>query len=322
MYGGSQTLPSLVEEILSLTPAGSATTAGGHPFAVTEIVLVWDVGPDESDAVMRDLESSTPEVRCVWLSRNYGQHAATMAGMASTTADWVVTLDEDGQHDPADIPRLLDAALASHAQVVYGVATNDAPHSWLRRTSSGLAKWIARRLLSEDGLGDYSSYRLVLGEVARAVAAYGGHGVFLDVALSWVTGPSAGCPVQLRDVGRPSGYSLRRLLGHFGRLVVSSGVRPLRFVSVLGLLSALGGFALATYLLWQRVIVGAVVEGWTSVMVAILVVGGLVLLGIGVLAEYLAVAVKLAVGRPPYLVVSDPARGPLGPRRDSRSASS
>ncbi len=89
----------------------SGTTPGGLPFRVAEVLLVNDCGPDDSAGVMRRLEREHPWVRTIWLSRNFGQHAATLAGMASSGGDWIVTMDEDGQHDPADIPTLLDVAM-------------------------------------------------------------------------------------------------------------------------------------------------------------------------------------------------------------------
>ncbi len=87
---------------------------------------------------------------------------------------------------------------------------------------------------------DFSSYRLVVGEVGRSVAAYAGPGIYLDVAISWVARRIVTCPVEMRDEGdRPSGYSLRSLVSHFWRLVLSSGTRPLRWVSVLGAVAVL-----------------------------------------------------------------------------------
>jgi glycosyltransferase involved in cell wall biosynthesis len=110
VYRGETTLPSIVAEIEPLTTQG--LTPEGNLFVVSEVVLAHDCGPDRSDKTIEALAQRYPFVAPVWLSRNYGQHAATMAGMASATAQWVVTMDEDGQQDPADIAHLLDAAIA------------------------------------------------------------------------------------------------------------------------------------------------------------------------------------------------------------------
>ena len=101
VFQGEHTLGTLVEEIATLT--SPTQTADGHVFEVVELLLVNDRGPDRSDEVIRELASSHDFIRPVWLSRNFGQHPATLAGMASSSGDWIVTMDEDGQHDPADM---------------------------------------------------------------------------------------------------------------------------------------------------------------------------------------------------------------------------
>ena len=313
VYQGERTLDRLLEEIRPLMRC--APTSGGHLLEVVEVVLVHDNGPDRSDEVMRRLSSACDAVRPVWLSRNYGQHAATLAGMASTSADWIVTLDEDGQHNPADIPRLLDTALQQQAALVYGEATNPPPHGAFRNMASSFARWLANKLTSHE-IGRYTSYRLVTGELGRAVAAYGGQDIYLDVALSWVVPCSAACPVELRaDDQRPSGYALRSLFSHFLRLVISSGTKPLRLVAVAGILASIVGGLASIYLVYARLVHDITVEGWTSVAVAVLVLSGLMLFALGVIAEYIGVGVRMAMGRPSYLIVRDPADGPLAQPR-------
>ena len=310
VYQGEDTLEHLVKELTALRK--DSVTPAGHPFEIAEVLLVFDHGPDESAAVIRRLADENDVVRPIWLSRNFGQHAATLAGMASSGGDWIVTMDEDGQHDPADVPHMLDVAMAEQAPLVYAEPTNPPPHGWLRNTASHGAKWLFVRVLSNGGVPSFQSYRLVLGELGRSVAAYAGSGVYLDVAIGWVVDRSARCAVQLRSEGRPSGYSFRRLLSHFWKLVISSGTRTLRLVSATGVAFALLGFAMAAYLLLARLMTERVVQGWTSTMVAVLVGVGVVLFALGVIAEYVGVAVSMAMGKPPYLIASDLDRGPLG----------
>lgn len=311
VYQGAESLPSVMAE---LAPLGDvATSPRGHLLRVSEVLLVFDNGPDGSAAVIRDLARKYDFVRPVWLSRNFGQHAATLAGMASSGGDWIVTMDEDGQHDPADIPRFLDTAMSEQATLVYAEPTNPAPHGALRNAASKAGKWAFARLLSEGTPVQFQSYRLVLGEVGRSVAAYAGAGVFLDVAIGWVAHRAAACPVLLREEsGRRSGYSWRRLLSHFWRLALSSGTRGLRVVSVLGVAVAVLGAVLAVALVIARLNGDVMIQGWTSVMVAVMLGIGSVLFALGVIAEYVGVAVNMAMGKPLFLVVSDPADGPLG----------
>lgn len=319
VYLGETTLPALVEELEALTT--EFTTPANNAAVVTEVLLVDDNGPDGSAQVIRRLESEHMNVRGIWLSRNYGQHAATLAGMASSGGDWIVTMDEDGQHDPADIPSMLDAALAGTAHVVYGAPVNKPPHGRLRRSSSRLAKRILAALLAGKGTNpaQFQSYRLMLGEIGRGVAAYSGSGVYLDVALGWVTTRITTAPVTLRVEQRESsGYSYRALAGHFWRMVLSSGTRGLRLVSIAGGISALAGVAFAGFLVVQRLAGGDFPEGWASLMSVTLLAAGAILISSGIIAEYIGVSVGMAMGKPPYMTVSDPMKGPLGQRRPER----
>jgi len=311
VYQGERTLPTLVKEIAPLTSV--VTTPRASTMRVTEVILAYDHGPDRSAETIRKLASEFDFVHPVWLSRNFGQHAATLAGVASTGGDWIVTLDEDGQHDPADIVRFLDTALTEQTGVVYADPTNVAPHGAFRNAASHVAKWVFSRLLSSGEIVSFQSFRLILGEIGRSVAAYAGSGVFLDVALSWVNERAAACPTKLRNDGhRPSGYSLRRLLSHMWRMVITSGTRALRLVSALGAGFAILGVVLATVLVVIRLTSETQVAGWTSVMVVVLVGTGVVLFALGVIAEYIGVAVNMAMGKPLYLIVGDPEDGPLG----------
>lgn len=311
VYRGSTTLPGLIDELAALR--GTFTTPGGRHARLGEVLLVHDVGPDSSDVVMRDLAAAHDWVRPVWLSRNFGQHAATLAGMASSGGDWVVTMDEDAQHDPADIPGMLDAALDQDADVVYGAPLNSAPHGFARNLASKVAKASVRRLTANQNAALYHSYRLMLGQIARSVAAYAGSGVYLDVALGWVSGAVTTAPVTLRSEGdRPSGYRFRSLLSHYWRMVLTGGTRLLRLVSLLGVAMAVAGFGLAALLVAARLTRTVPVAGWTSVMVVMLIGIGAILFALGIVAEFVGVAVNMAMGRPLYLIISDRDEGPHG----------
>ncbi len=313
VYKGETTLEAVVDEVARFFDV--RRSEDGHRYAVAEVLLVHDNGPDDSPRVMRLLEARYSQVRSVWLTRNFGQHAATLAGIASSGSDWIVTMDEDGQHDPAFIADLLDAAMRERAGVVYSAPTNRPPHGLVRNAASRAAKALVTKLVPGSDVSHFQSFRLVLGDVGRSVAAYAGAGVYLDVALGWVNARSTTCPVTLRAEGnRSSGYSTRTLLSHFWRLVLSSGTRGLRLVSLLGVTFALLGVAIAVGAVIGR-LTGSISEpGWTSVIVVLCLGIGVVLFSLGVVAEYVGVAVNMAMGRPSYLISIDPASGPLGRR--------
>jgi hypothetical protein len=306
VYSGTTTLPDLLAELAPLHDG--ATTPAGRPFLVSEVLLVWDRGPGGSDDAIRQLQAAYSWVRPVWLSRNFGQHAATLAGMTSSGGEWIVTMDEDGQMDPAFIGPMLDTAYEQSAQLVYASPTNPPPHGAIRNIGSRFAKWFFVRFLADQEFAEFNSFRLIHGEVGRSVAAYTGTGVYLDVALSWVVAAVATCPVTMRQEGRPKGgYNYSRLFSHFGRLVVSSGTKPLVFVTVIGMLFVVLGALAAIWVAYNAIVSSLPVTGWASMFVALMVVGGAVMMSLGIIAQYIGASTNMSLGKPLYVVVRDPA---------------
>lgn len=307
VYRGEKTLPNLIDEIADLTTPNSSP--GGRPFVVSEVLLVWDRGPGRSDETVRVLAAEHSWVRAVWLSRNFGQHAATLAGMTSSGGEWIVTLDEDGQMDPAFIGAMIDKAYEHNAQLVYAKPTNSPPHGVLRNIGSKFAKWFFVKFLSDQHFEEFNSYRLVLGEVGRSVAAYTGQGVYLDVALSWVVATVTTCPVTVRQEGRPAqSYSYSRLFSHFSRLVISSGTKPLIFVTVIGITFVILGAIAALWVGYNALVSNLPVSGWASMFIALMVVGGAVMMSLGIIAQYIGAATNMSLGKPLYIVTRDPAK--------------
>jgi undecaprenyl-phosphate 4-deoxy-4-formamido-L-arabinose transferase len=323
VYKCEKDLEPLINEVVGLYGDSDAVHVSelGNRYSLREIILVHDNGPDESAAVMRQLQRRFKNIKCIWLSRNYGQHAATFAGMSETVGDWIVTLDEDGQQNPKYFPNFLDKAIASKSQIVYARAINKAPHGVLRNGLSRLAKWFSKFMLAGTSFENFNSYRLILGEPARALSEFGRTGIYLDAGLMWVTSSATTCDVELRSEDRSSGYSMASLLEHFVRLVVTAGARPLRVIAILGLLVAAGGFSLTGYIIWMKVVSGISASGWTSVIVAVLVTSGLTMLSLGVISEFLGATVRSTMGKPLFLKVSDPIKGPLGEDNNSSNKS-
>ncbi|MFG1797097.1 glycosyltransferase [Nocardia sp. NPDC049149] len=310
IYRGEDTIGGLVAELHQLTEPTS--TPGGATFQINEIILVHDRGPDRSDVVMQELEQAYPEVRTIWLSRNFGQDAATIAGMSAAGGDWIVTMDEDGQHDPRFIADFLDAALAERAELVYSKPTNTRPHGFLRNLTSRGAKLVLATLFAFPDSTRFESFRLIRGAIGRQLAEVASNGVYLDVALTWVVGNVAQVPVVLRAEGREeSGYNYRRLFSLFWKMVLCSGTRGLRLVSMLGVTLGLGGGVMAAVIVYEALTTDNwAPEGWASMIVVLLLVSGAILFSLGLIAEYLGVALHILVGKPLYLTVDSPTPRP------------
>lgn len=307
VYRGEKTVPTLAGEISALT--SPQTTKGGRCYVICEVLFVHDCGPDRSDQVLESIGAQYPFVRIVWLSRNFGQHAATMAGMASATGDWVVTIDEDGQQNPADIGLMLDTAVEESLQLVYAQPSNPPPHGWLRNTLSRTAKVIANKLLGNNQMVKFNSFRLVDGEIARTLAAYCSNGVYLDVGLFWIAGRIGSCPVRLRnELDSLSGYSYAKLFGHFWNLILTTGTRPLRLITLMGIVALFLAIVISAYAVYGKIFLNTAVQGWASLLIVVSFFSGTTLISLGVIAEYLAVTMGIAMGKPMYVVATKPTR--------------
>jgi polyisoprenyl-phosphate glycosyltransferase len=291
VYMGVRTLPSLVDRLVDMFRALDATY---------EIVLVDDGSTDGSWDVILALVAARPTVAGVRLTRNFGQHNATLEGIRHSSGAFVVTLDEDLQHPPEEIPKLIAEQRRTDADVVYGIPEERKDPGW-RRIASRLAKWVPRRVMGVDF--DLSSFRLIAGPVARAVVPRTRHDVILDIHLSWATSRFASTPVRHAAAERGhSGYSAWRLARIFVDVLCGYTVLPLRISIVCGFLLSIVALAAGFHAIYWKVIGGIDIPGYTSLIVALTFSSGLLLIAIGIASEYLARIFLQAAGKPAALV--------------------
>ena len=305
VYSGEAYLEALVAEMNRLRTAWESDNGPVH-FA--EAIFVDDAARDNSPKVLARLAKQYPWIRVITLSRNFGQHSATVAGILHSSGDWIVTLDEDLQHPPANIVDLLRAAVDSNADVVYGRPEKSVHSGWFRDLSSRAYKRCLAFATDNDAALDFSSFRLIRGSVARATSAVCGHETYFDVALSWFTDRYRAVRLPLHDrrtmQGGASGYSVRRLLSHARKAIVSSHSRLLRLSVLLGGVAVVLAATFGTRALVLRLQGNfADVRGWTSLFVSVLFFGGVACLLLGVVLEYLVNVVLHTQGKPPFFVV-------------------
>ena len=300
-----EALSDVVMELLQV--AERLELAAGVTVQLDEILLVCDNPwlPASERSRLLDLEARDRRIRVLWLTRNFGQHPATVAGIVSTSGDWIATMDEDGQHDPTQLVAMLHVAARHGTTLVYAKPTNPPPHGPLRNAASGFAKKVFRLITGAHG--HFHSFRLIEGAIARSACAYMGENVYLDVAMHWSCGDAGLCPMRMRDEGSKSSYNYRRLIAHFGRMVLSSGARPLRLIAAFGVLVGLGGLGLAAFVV-QRRLTGAyaATPGWASEIVTLLMLFAVLFITLATLAEYLSFVAGNSIGKPLY-VIAEPA---------------
>lgn len=267
-----------------------------------EILFVDDSGEDEESwAVIHSLAEGDRRVRGLRLSRNFGQHAATMCGFAHTSGEWVVTLDDDLEHDPQMLPRLLQKANEGY-DLVYGVYPDRTHKKW-RNYTSKIVRFMFKKAI--PSLNDqYTSYRVIRGAVARELAKFDSPFPFVDGYLSWMTRHYAYVEVQhgLRGHGA-SNYTFKTLLVHAVNVFVTFSDLPLRVATWIGLITFIFGVIWATTIVLGYLLGGIGVSGFASIMVAILVFGGIQLLVLGIFGEYLG-RMNFRLSRMPLFIVS------------------
>lgn len=279
------------------------------PLELAEAIFVDDASTDGSAELLVRLAGEHPWVKTVNLSRNYGQHPATVAGVLHTSGDWVATVDEDLQHRPRFLLSLLARAVEERHDLVYAQATGAVHGDRVRDTSSRWTKQILGWMAGNPEIRRFNSFRMVRGSIARAAAAVSTRETYFDVALCWFTRRIGSLTLPLRDTRREarveSGYDFRSLLRHGRRMLISSQIRPLRLGGVIGLAClAVSVFGAVTALLLKLIRPELIqVRGWTSLILAIFFFGGLISVLCGIALEYLADLHLQALGRPTFFVV-------------------
>ena len=223
----------------------------GEPF---EIILVEDAGPDPSWTHISSIAEADARVRGIRLSRNYGQHNALLCGIRAARFDRTVTLDDDLQNPPEEIPILL-SALDAQTDVVYGTPISEA-HGFMRNVASRITKLALQEAMGADVARNVSTFRAFRTRLRDAFPAYRGPYVSIDVLLTWGTTKFSHAPVrhEPRRVGR-SGYTVRKLVAHGLNMATGFSTVPLQLASMIGFAFSIFGagvlvYVVGRYLLW------------------------------------------------------------------------
>ncbi|HXO22046.1 MAG TPA: glycosyltransferase family 2 protein [Thermoanaerobaculia bacterium] len=292
VYNGEATLPELVARL------GAALAAAFPSF---EVLLVNDGSADGSWEAISLLAAADPRVRGIDLMRNYGQHNALLCGIRQAKGELIVTLDDDLQHPPEEIP-VLRAALGPAVDVVYGTPREER-HGLLRDLASQLTKWMLAGAMGGAIARQVGAFRLFRTQVREAFADYQSPYVSVDVLLTWGTTRFAAVPVRHdpRRAGR-SNYTLRLLVRHALNMVTGFSVQPLQAASLVGFGATLFGLLVLAWVLGRYLLQGTSVPGFPFLASLIAIFSGAQLFTLGILGEYLARLHLRAMARPVYTV--------------------
>ena len=292
VYQSVSTLPNLVERVNSTLAA----------LGEYEILLVDDGSADCTWTAVSDLSERWPQVTGVRLGRNFGQHNALVAGLRAASMPVTVTIDDDLQNPPEEIPQLVNALLRDNLDVVYGVPEQVA-QSFPRRLAGRMIRHALKRGLSVESAPTVSSFRAFRTRNRDAFARDLGSNVSLDALLTW--GGSRYGSVTVRHDARAVGtsnYTFGKLLRFAIDTTTGYSTAPLQAASILGLATALFGLAILIFVVGRLIITGESVPGFPFLAASIAIFSGVQLLTLGIIGEYLARMHFRVMGKPTYVI--------------------
>jgi glycosyltransferase involved in cell wall biosynthesis len=296
VYRSIDTLPILVARV-------HAALQG----VLHEIVMVDDGSPRATWEMVEQLATGDASVVGLRLGRNAGQHNALLAGLRASRYEITVTIDDDLQNPPEEIPCLLDA-LSEDVDVVYGAPQEVAQRRWRRRSSSWMRTFMASSL-GVDNAARLSSFRAFRTGLRDGFDGDLGPGVSIDALLSWSTSRFAWVYVghDERAQGR-SNYTFRKLLRFALDTATGYSAVPLQIAMSLGLLTALSGFVLFAWVVGRLIVQGTDVPGFPFLASMVAIFSGVQLITIGIIGEYLARMHFRVMRKPTYVIAQRTAR--------------
>ncbi len=265
-----------------------------------EVIFVDDYSKDKSWLIIQKLKKIAPEsIKGIRLSRNYGQHNATLCGIGHAKGNFIVTIDDDLEFSPEDIPLLMNEQQRTNVDLVYGVGKNKRKNV-IRKISTSIYKKISR-LNHEDYRPDGSSFRFMKSSLAKDILIHGRNFSFVDEFVLWHTSNISAVKVECKkSINKTTRYNAWGLFILIRDLSLISSVAPLRLVSLIGSVMVSVNFIYGVVIIVRKFIFAIKVEGYTSLIVAILFSSGLIMFGIGVVAEYLSKLIKLNYNHPSF----------------------
>lgn len=294
VYNSAALLPDLVKAVYAYLETSAC------PY---ELILVNDASRDRSWDVVVDLAARHPWIRGINLTRNYGQHNALLCGIRAACNAIIVTMDDDLQHPPREIPRLLEK-LNEGYDVVYGTPEEE-QHGVCRNLASKVTKLALSSAMGAETAHKVSAFRAFRAPIRDAFSRYQGPFVSIDVLLTWGTTRFAAIPVrhEPRRVG-VSNYTARKLLTHALNMMTGFSTIPLQFASLLGFAFTLFGIAVLLYVVGRYFLQGGSAPGFPFLASVIAIFSGVQLFALGIIGEYLARMHFRMMEKPSYTVRS------------------
>ncbi len=294
VYNSELILPRLIERLAQNLPKFS------NKF---EVILVNDGSRDQSWEVIQQLANTYNWIRGIYMMRNYGQHNALLCGIRAAKHEIIVTMDDDLQHPPEEIPVLLEQ-LTQGFDVVYGKPKKER-HGILRDMLSIITKKSLALAMGVSDVSHISAFRVFKTNLRKAFANYQSPHLLLDVLLSWSTTRFSSVKVEHNEryTGK-SNYNFRRLFNQALLILTGYSTAPLRLASFIGFMFAFLGLCILLYALGIYFLYGGIVPGFTFLASLIAIFSGAQMFALGLIGEYLGRIFNRSMERPTYVVGS------------------
>lgn len=290
-HNEAQNIPRLLERLGKVL----------HDTEDWELIVVDDGSTDDTLGVLKALAAFMPNLRYLSLTRNFGHQAALKAGLDHARGQCVISLDADLQQPPEMIPEMLRQWRAGYE--VVNMVRADAGAPWFKRVTSRFFYWLTNAISDYRIEPGSSDFRLLDQRVVEVLRGIEERNLFLRGLIPWLGFRQT--HVRYEPADRAAGaskYTVREMMRLAMLGLTSSSLRPLQVSTLIGAIMSILALIYAAYALWARLFTGTVITGWTSLLISILLIGGIQLLMLGIIGEYLGRGLTELKSRPPYVL--------------------
>ncbi|MBW1743803.1 MAG: glycosyltransferase family 2 protein [Deltaproteobacteria bacterium] len=293
VYKSEKSLPELYERI---------DKTFEHIEGDYELILVEDGGGDGSWDVMKSIRQRSDKVKIVRLTRNFGQHNALMCGFSFASGKYVITMDDDLQNPPEEIPKLIDKINASDLDLVCGVPEKK-QQSWIRNAGSSVFFWLLSRIFKLDRAFQMSNFRIARKHVVDHIVQIPTPNPSVGPLILNITEKIGSVTVDHEErLHGKTTYTPRKLVAHFLHGILYHSTLPLKWVFFLGIFSILAACALSGYYLALFLLGRIAVPGWITLVLLVLFFSGIIMFSLGIIGEYLLRITQEVYHMPQYLI--------------------
>jgi len=294
VYNSAQSIGEIVERLLNTFDQIKQSV---------EIILVDDYSVDNSWKILLTLKQKNPtQIKLIKLSKNFGQHQAIYCGLHYVTGDLILTLDDDGQNPPEEIPHLLEKIKTQNADLCYGIYAKK-QHHFFRNISSKIVQVIFKSIFKNKG--EVTAFRCFKKQLKDKITTSQQSNIYLDGLMHWHTSKVAYVTVNHKNrIYGNSNYSIIKLLKLAANLIFNFTTLPLRLLVFFGAVSSILSFALGLFYIFRRFLKDDAPLGFTPLMVSIFFLASALMFGLGVIGEYLKRIYSQQNSKPAYSIDS------------------